>query len=163
MPRISDPTHGTVVVTTTATRVLAAAAASTAEITRHGVELRPEVPIGTRDPDRLTLIVDGAKARLSPGAGRYSRRSYRVDAWVDDVHYVLKPEVDGSTLCADGVERGYFPGPEEPAAWLPGTTPTDAAIGYALTTAFGVTARSLYDVLFSAARTPVVGSQRPIA
>ena len=150
-------------VTATDIRVLAAVAGSAAEITRHGDHERAEVPIGTRDPNRLTLIVDGVRARITPGAARYSRRSYRVEAWVADVHYVLQPEADGSTLSADGVERGFFPEVDQPAAWLPGATLTDAVVGYALSAAFGVKARSLYDTLFSAARDPVVGSQRPIA
>ncbi|GGS14751.1 MULTISPECIES: hypothetical protein [Actinokineospora] len=162
MPRITDETHGTVVVTTTETRVLAAVATTAAEITRSGDETRPDVPIGTRDADCLTLVVNGSPARLAPGNGRYSRRSYRVDAWVGDVHYLLKPEADGSTLLADGVERGFFPEQNLPAVWLPGSSPQDAAIGYALAAAFGVQARSLYDTVFHAAVDPVVGTQRPI-
>jgi hypothetical protein len=160
VPRITDETHGTVVVTTTDTRVLAAVAGSAAEISRRGDEVSPDVPIGTRDPDRLTLVVDGARARIAPGAGRLSRRSFRVEAWVDEVRYTLRPEDDGSTLSADGAERAFFPGEDIPAVWLPGSTPRDAAVGYALAAAFGVRARSVYDAVFSVARDPVVGSQR---
>lgn len=162
MSRITDETHGTVVVTATATRVLAAVAGTAAEISRRGDGPRPDVPIGTRDPDQLVLIVDGLRGRITPGTGRYTRRSYRVEAWAHDVHYVLSPEDDGSTLTADGAERGFFPGGDQPAIWLPESTTLDAAIGYALAAAFGVKARSLYDAVFSVARDPVVGTQRPI-
>lgn len=162
MSRITDETHGTVVVTATATRVLAAVAGTAAEITRHGDGSRADVPIGTRDPNELTFVADGVRGRIAPGSGRYTRRSYRVEAWAHEVHYVLTPEADGSTLSANGAERGFFPGGEHPALWLPGATPLDAAVGYALAAAFGVKARSLYDALFSVARSPVVGTQHPI-
>ncbi|MGW5054922.1 hypothetical protein [Actinokineospora sp. NPDC004072] len=162
MPRITDETHGTVVVTTTETRVLAAVGAATAEISRSGEPTRADVPIGTREADRLTLVVAGSPARLAPGPGRYSRRSYRVDAWVGEAHYLLKPEADGSALAVDGAERAFFPGGTLPAVWLPGSRERDAAVGYALVAAFGVGARSLYDAVFHVAVDPVVGSQRPI-
>jgi hypothetical protein len=162
VPRITDETHGTVVVTATDTRVLAAVAGSAAEISRRGEQDRPTVPIGTRDPGRLTLVVDGVRARVAPGTGKLSRRSFRVDAWVEEVHYALRPEADGSTLTADGAERGFFPGDDRPAVWLPGATPRDAAVGYALAAAFGVRAKSLYDAVFTVARDPVVGTQHPI-
>lgn len=161
MPRITDETHGTVVVTSTATRVLAAVAGTAVEITRHGDAVRGDVPIGTREPDSLTFTAAGVRGRIAPGAGKYSRRSYRVEAWAEDVHYVLAPEADGSALTVDGVERGFFPGGDQPAVWLPGSSPLDAAAGYALAAAFGVKARSLYDAVFTVARDPVVGSQRP--
>lgn len=149
-------------VTVAETRVLAAVGARAAEITRAGERTRQEVPIGTRDPDRLSLLVDGRRARLVPGVGKYSRKSYRVEAWVGEAHYLLKPEVDGSALCVDGAERAFFPGGDQPAIWLPDqATSRDAMIGYALVGAFGVGARSLYDAVMSVAVMPVVGGKPP--
>jgi hypothetical protein len=155
---VEDPLHGVVIVHTDIERGWIEVAgdgfpavhlrrSDTAEVSRY-------VPIGTRDAAHLTLTVDGTPAALSPGRGRFTRGSFRVDAHVDGVHYVFRPsDEDGSRLSRDGQPLGELLLESETvelmAAWAPGADvrPQDAAIGYALATAFGTGAESTLTML----------------
>ncbi len=112
-------------------------------------EVSTYVPIGTRDPAHLTLTVDGTPAVLSPGRGRFTRGSFRVDAHVGELRYRLHPsDEDGSIFSRDGQWLGVLMLEPETvelmAVWSPGADvrPQDAALGYALATAFGTGAES---------------------
>jgi hypothetical protein len=116
------------------------------------------VPIGTRRAEHLTLSVDGVPATITPGRGRFTRGSFRVDAEVDDVRYRLTPsDADASALLRDGRRLGQLmlePETIELAAfWATDAhvQPTDAAVGYALATAFGTGAKHTLVMLLEAA------------
>jgi hypothetical protein len=86
---------------------------------------------------------------LSPGRGRFTRGSYQVDAQVGGTHYTFRPsDEDGSRLSRDGQRLGELLLEPETvelmAVWAPGADvrPQDAALGYALATAFGTGAES---------------------
>jgi hypothetical protein len=120
----------------------------------EAAEVSQYVPIGTRDAAQLTLTVDGTPAALSPGRGRFTRGSFRVDARLDEVHYRFEPaDDDGSRLLRDGQRLGELMLEPETvellAVWSPGADvrPRDAAIGYALATAFGTGAESTLGML----------------
>ncbi|MFD5412121.1 hypothetical protein [Streptomyces nojiriensis] len=113
-------------------------------------EADPQITIGTRDPAHLTLRVDGATVGLLPGKGRLSRHSYRVDVTYDGADYRLVPDsVPGSRLTRDGVHLGDFTSDGDEtviAEWREDREirPADAAIGYALASAFGTGAQPLW-------------------
>jgi hypothetical protein len=155
---VEDPLHGVVIVHTDIDRGWIEVAgdgfpavhlrrSDTAEVSQY-------VPIGTRDPAHLTLTVDGVRAALSLGRGRFTRGSFRVDAHVDGVHYAFRPsDEDGSRLSRDGQRLGDLMLEPETvelmAVWTPGAEvrPQDAAVGYALATAFGTGAESTLTML----------------
>ncbi|MGW5848984.1 hypothetical protein ACWFQ8_13720 [Streptomyces sp. NPDC055254] len=116
----------------------------------------PAVAIGTRDPDNLTLHIDGHRADLRPAKGRLSRRSYRVEATYDGARYRLVPDsLTTSRLTREGVHLGDFScdGDEHPRArWQDGrdVRPADASIGYLLASAFGTGAQPLWMMLTDA-------------
>jgi hypothetical protein len=102
-----------------------------------------------------TLSVDGSPGTISPGRGRFTRGSFRVDARVDDVQYRLTPsDADGSALLCDGKRLGQLM--QEPetielmAVWTDNAEvqPRDAAVGYALATAFDTGAEHTFVMLF---------------
>lgn len=150
---VEDPRYGVVIVHTDAEKGWIEVAgdgfpsvhlrrSAAAEVSRH-------VPIGTRDPAHLTLTVAGSPATLAIGRGRFTRGSFRVDASVDGVHYRLHPsDDDGSELTRDGRKLGVLMLEPETielmAVWRPDADvrPQDAAVGYALATAFGTGAES---------------------
>lgn len=114
----------------------------------------PYVPIGTRRAEHLTLSVDGSPATISPGRGRFTRGSFRVDARADDVGYRLTPsDDDGSALLRDGRRLGQLmlepKTAELLAVWADDAEvqPRDAAVGYALATAFGTGAEHTFVML----------------
>jgi hypothetical protein len=114
----------------------------------------PYVPIGTRHPEHLTFSVDSSPATLTPGCGRFTRGSFRVDAVVNDVRYRLAPsDADGSALLRDGKRLGEFllePETIELMAVWADDQPVqarDAAVGYALATAFGTGAEHTLTML----------------
>ncbi|MFC8844979.1 hypothetical protein ACFT8Q_33520 [Streptomyces griseoincarnatus] len=84
----------------------------TVEIRRSpDTEVATHVPIGTRDPGRLTLLVDGVEETLRPAKGFLSRRSYRVEAVsaTRERRYVLVPDsTDTSRLLRDKRRLGVF-------------------------------------------------------
>ncbi|RPK93961.1 hypothetical protein [Streptomyces sp. ADI98-10] len=108
-----------------------------------GAEVDDHIVIGTRDPRRLTLTVDGREATIVPGKGKLRRRSYRVDVRCTGASYRLVPDsVPSSRLTRDGRHIGDFSSDGDRrvlAEWRDGATvePADAAIGYALAAAFG--------------------------
>jgi hypothetical protein len=119
-------------------------AVCTAVVERSGdVEPARHVPIGTRSAEHLTMTVDGRPADLRPGPGGLTRGSYQVTAVLDGVTYLLKPSSSTeSRLTRDGARIGEFSrkSPTEVLAWWEAgaeITPVDAAIGYALSAAFG--------------------------
>ncbi|MEW2136342.1 hypothetical protein AB0892_06985 [Streptomyces sp. NPDC005409] len=121
-----------------------------------GAAVDPHIAIGTRDPALLTLRIDGAQAEVRPAKGRLSRRSYRVDVEYGGVRYRLVPDsVPSSRLTRDGVHIGDFTcdGDETVvAAWKEGSRiqAADAAIGYALASAFGTGGQPLWMMLADA-------------
>ncbi|MEI5036196.1 hypothetical protein RB201_36705 [Streptomyces sp. S1A(2023)] len=108
-----------------------------------GTEVDDHIAIGTRDPRRLTLTVDGQEATIKPGKGRIRRRSYRVDVRCAGTSYRLVPDsIPSSRLTRNGRRLGDFSSGGDRrvlAEWRPGAAvePRDAAIGYALAAAFG--------------------------
>ncbi|MEU9004135.1 hypothetical protein [Streptomyces sp. NPDC048551] len=106
-------------------------------------EVDPQTAIGTRDPERLTMTIDGRTAVLKPAKGALSRRSYRVDVEFEGVGYRLVPDsVPSSRLTRDGRHLGDFSSEGDElvlAEWREDAEvrPTDAAVGYALASAFG--------------------------
>ncbi|MGW6983024.1 hypothetical protein ACWGE1_26925 [Streptomyces sp. NPDC054932] len=106
-------------------------------------EADPQIAIGTRDPAHLTLRVDGTEAGLLPAKGRFTRHSYRVDVEYGGAHYRLVPDsVPSSRLTRDGLHLGDFSSDGDEtvlAQWREDREirPADAAIGYALASAFG--------------------------
>ncbi|MER7845191.1 hypothetical protein ABTZ03_14740 [Kitasatospora sp. NPDC096077] len=103
----------------------------------------PQIAIGTRDAERLTLTVDGAPVPLRPGRGRFLRGSYRVEVSHRGAVYVLVPDsIPSSRLTRDGRRLGDFSCDGDQiviADWREDADarPADAAIGYALAAAFG--------------------------
>ncbi len=155
---VEDPLHGLVIVHTDIERgwvEVAGEGFPAVHLRRsEAAEVSRYVPIGTRDPAHLTLTVAGTQATLSPGRGRFTRGSFRVDATVDDVHYRFHPsDEDGSRLSRDGQRLGDLMLEPETielmAVWAPGAAvyPRDAALGYALATAFGTGAESTLTML----------------
>jgi hypothetical protein len=150
---VEDPLHGVVIVHTDIDKgwIEVAGDGFPAVHLRRGetADVSSYVPIGTRDPAQLALTVDGTPATLSLGRGRFTRGSFRVDAHVDGVHHRFHPsDEDGSHLSRDGQRLGELMLEPETvelmAVWAPGADvrPRDAALGYALATAFGTGAES---------------------
>jgi hypothetical protein len=120
----------------------------TALIERHGSPARTgHVPIGTRDAASLTMLVDGERAVLRPGPGRYTRGSYLVRVRHRAVAYHYRPKSpDTHRLLRDGARLGDFEVRKDGSidvTWHEGARPTatDAAVGYALAAAFGAGAQ----------------------
>ncbi|MFI1987888.1 hypothetical protein [Actinoplanes sp. NPDC020271] len=107
----------------------------------HQPELQAHIPIGTRDRQHLWMTVDDLPAILRPGAGRWSRFSYRVVVEHDGRQYVYRPRTaESSRLQRDGFAVGDFTIAESgkvKATLVESAGPLDAAIGYALAAAFG--------------------------
>ncbi|WP_406862204.1 hypothetical protein ABZO31_17755 [Streptomyces sp. HUAS MG47] len=112
------------------------------------------IPVGTRDPARLTLTVDGREARLRPGKGRVFRRSFRVDATVDGVRYRLVPcSYVESRFSRGGKALGRLDSTGDGlvgAEWdtEPDTAPDalSLALGTALAAAFGTGAAPWWEI-----------------
>lgn len=158
---VEDPLHGVVIVHTDIERgsiEIAADGMPAVHLHRSDTaEVSPYVPIGTRDAAQLTLTVDGIPAELALGRGRFTRASYRVDAHVGGHHYRFHPSDEhGNRLLRDGKRLGDLMLEPETielmAVWLPGVAvaPQDAAVGYALATAFGTGAESALTMLVNA-------------
>ncbi|WP_411076131.1 hypothetical protein [Streptomyces sp. cmx-4-7] len=132
-----------------------------------GTSPESHVPIGTRDPERLTLTVDGAEETLRPAKGFLTRRSYRVEAAsVTRGHtYLLVPDSLGTSgLLRDGRRLGVFTSSGDghvSADWDtadrdtadasgPSPEPYDASLGYALAAAFGTGAEPMWRLTLDA-------------
>ncbi|MFD0124810.1 hypothetical protein [Streptomyces virginiae] len=113
-------------------------------------EADPQIAIGTRDPAHLTMRVDDTAVELQPAKGRLSRHSYRVDVTYDGADYRLVPDsVPSSRLTRDGIHLGDFSSDGDEtviAEWREDREirPADAAIGYALASAFGTGAQPMW-------------------
>lgn len=136
-----------------------------------GTALESHVPIGTRDPDRLNLLIDGVEEILRPAKGFLTRRSYRV-AVVSAARkctYLLVPDSVGtSRLLRDRRRLGVFTSTGDgkvSVEWEPGRAPEpyDAAVGYALAAAFGTGAEPMWKLTLDAALDlwPTRPSDRP--
>ncbi|MFF1272215.1 hypothetical protein ACFVZC_02105 [Streptomyces marokkonensis] len=136
----------------------------TVEIRRApGTPLETHVPIGTRDPGRLTLLVDGAEETLRPAKGFLTRRSYRVEvvSGTRQCGHLLVPDSLGtSRLLRDGRRLGVFTSTGDgkvTAEWETGNgaknapEPYDASVGYALAAAFGTGAEPMWKLTLDAA------------
>ncbi|WP_030299478.1 hypothetical protein [Streptomyces katrae] len=121
------------------------------------------VPIGTRDPEHLTLLVDGAEETLRPSKGFLTRRSYRVEvvSGARECRYLLVPGSLGtSRLLRDERLLGLFASSGDgrvSADWeAPGKSegardPYDASVGYGLAAAFGTGAEPMWQLTLNAA------------
>ncbi|MFG2976203.1 hypothetical protein ACGFYY_24885 [Streptomyces sp. NPDC048331] len=121
------------------------------------------VPIGTRDPEQLTLLVDGAAETLLPAKGFLTRRSYRVEvvSGARKCRYLLVPDSIGtSRLLRDERLLGVFSSTGDgyvSAEWEvvgetePAHEPYDASVGYALAAAFGTGAEPMWQLTLNAA------------
>ncbi|MFE2145459.1 hypothetical protein ACFXA3_27610 [Streptomyces sp. NPDC059456] len=148
--------------------------AGTLGVSGHGlppVEIRrapgtspvSHVPIGTRDPEHLTLLVDGAGTALRPSKGFLTRRSYRVEvvSAARECRYVLVPDSLGtSRLLRDGRLLGVFASTgdghvsadwEAASATGEAQEPYDASVGYGLAAAFGTGAEPMWQIALNAA------------
>ncbi|GAA3047446.1 hypothetical protein GCM10010464_09560 [Pseudonocardia yunnanensis] len=137
---------------------------------RSGVPLLGYIPIGTRDPAALTLRVAGTRQELNPAKAGLSRRSYRVRARIDSVDLLLTPNSPTTARLVRG--RSYKPERElgvyerlddgsVAARWHQDVAvlgvvapaarpePAEAAVGYALATAFGTGARFFLFAMFA--------------
>ncbi|MFI1246857.1 hypothetical protein ACH4TY_09095 [Streptomyces anulatus] len=118
-----------------------------------GAEVDDHIVIGTRDPRRLTLTVDGREATITPAKGKLRRRSYRVDVRCAGTSYRLVPDsIPSSRLTRDGKHTGDFSSDGDRrvlAEWRSGAVvePADAAIGYALAAAFGTGGQPMWMML----------------
>ncbi|OEU90541.1 hypothetical protein DB35_05015 [Streptomyces abyssalis] len=136
----------------------------TVEVRRApGTTPESQVPIGTRDPERLTLAVDVAEEALRPAKGFLTRRSYRVEvvSVTRGRRYLLVPDSLGtSRLLCDGWLLGVFTSSGDgnvTAEWetegdsgrIP--DPYDASVGYALAAAFGTGAEPMWKLTLNAA------------
>ncbi|MFD0265689.1 hypothetical protein ACFVGY_03710 [Streptomyces sp. NPDC127106] len=121
-----------------------------------------QVPIGTRDPDALTLAVGGTPVVLRPAKGFLTRRSYRVDAGEGGAgyaHRLVPVSLGTSRLLRDGVPLGEFTSTGDgqvTVEWSEdgtGARPEayDAAMGYALAAAFGTGAEPWWELALNAA------------
>ncbi|MFG2486076.1 MULTISPECIES: hypothetical protein [Streptomyces] len=116
----------------------------------RATEADPQIAIGTRDPAHLTMHVDDTAVELQPAKGRLSRHSYRVDVRYDGADYRLVPDsVPSSRLTRDGMHLGDFSSDGDEtviAEWREDREirPADAAIGYALASAFGTGAQPMW-------------------
>ncbi|MFJ9775521.1 hypothetical protein ACIRVF_30465 [Kitasatospora sp. NPDC101157] len=103
----------------------------------------PQIAIGTRDAAHLSLTVDGVAVPLRPGKGKFLRGSYRVETTHEGAVYALVPDsIPSSRLTRDGKRLGDFSCDGDQivlAEWRKDAParPADAAIGYALASAFG--------------------------
>ncbi|WP_344015957.1 hypothetical protein [Streptomyces thermospinosisporus] len=123
-----------------------------------GTPLETHVPIGTRDPERLTMTVDGTPVPLRPAKGFLTRRSYRVDTGPDErgTRYRLIPSgVETSRLLRDGRPLAEFTSAGDgrvTVEWRPDAAPepADAALGHALAAAFGTGAEPMWRLTLDA-------------
>ncbi|MFB7178779.1 hypothetical protein ACFCYI_13860 [Streptomyces sp. NPDC056257] len=115
-----------------------------------GAAVESHVPIGARDPDRLSMTVGGAEVALRPAKGFLTRRSYRVDVG----EYRLVPDsLDGSRLLRDGAVLGVFSSSGDgrvSVEWKGEPGADDAAVGYALAAAFGTGAEPMWKLALDA-------------
>jgi hypothetical protein len=124
-----------------------------------GAEADDHIVIGTRDPRRLTLTVDGQDATIAPGKGKLRRRSYRVDVRCAGTSYRLVPDsIPSSRLTRNGKHIGDFSSDGDRrvlAEWRDGAAvePLDAAIGYALAAAFGTGGQPMWMMVVDAIST----------
>ncbi|MBT2418541.1 hypothetical protein J7F01_19690 [Streptomyces sp. ISL-22] len=115
-----------------------------------GTEAADHIPVGTRDGALLTLTVDGVEAAVAPAKGRLTRHSYRVDVRHAGRVWRLVPDsMAGSRLLRDERHIGDFSSQGDGGVWAewrqdPAPDPTDAALGYALATAFGTGADPMW-------------------
>ncbi|MEV7015841.1 hypothetical protein [Streptomyces sp. NPDC093991] len=129
-----------------------------------GTPLRTRVPIGTRGPDRLTLLVDGVQETLRPAKGFLTRRSYRVEAVsaARRCRHVLVPDSRDTSRLLRGKRRlGVFTSAGDGKVTVTwdstdgrpetGAEPYDASVGYALAAAFGTGAEPMWNLALEAA------------
>ncbi|MFJ4869488.1 hypothetical protein [Streptomyces sp. NPDC088757] len=154
-----DPHFGAVAIEldhSAGTLAVRGAGLPTVEVRRApGTTPDTHVPIGTRDPERLTLTVDGTEETLRPAKGFLTRRSYRVEATsaTRGHAYLLVPDsLDTGRLLRDGRPLGVFTSSgdghvtadwEAPNASAHPPEPYDASMGYALAAAFGTGAEPM--------------------
>uniref|UniRef100_A0AAU2K151 Uncharacterized protein n=1 Tax=Streptomyces sp. NBC_00049 TaxID=2903617 RepID=A0AAU2K151_9ACTN len=115
-----------------------------------GAAVDSAVPIGTRDPDGLSMTLDGAEVSLRPAKGFLTRKSYRVDV---GEHRLVPDSLDGSRLLRGAVVLGVFSSSGDGRVsvdWKGEPTAHDAAVGYALAAAFGTGAEPMWKLTLDA-------------
>ncbi|KWT61014.1 hypothetical protein ADL21_16080 [Streptomyces albus subsp. albus] len=129
-----------------------------------GTPLESHVPIGTRDPERLAMSVDGVAVDLRPAKGFLTRKSYRVDvarkgpataATAGYGHRLVPVSLGTSRLLRDGTLLGVLTSTGDgrvTAEWEKGAAPVpyDASVGYALAAAFGTGAEPMWKLAWDA-------------
>ncbi|WP_274031665.1 hypothetical protein [Streptomyces sp. MMBL 11-1] len=127
-------------------------------------EIDDHIVIGTRDPRHLTITVDGEAATIKPAKGRLRRQSYRVDVVCAGTRYRLVPDsIPCSRLTRDGKHLGDFSSDGDRrviAEWREDAgpiEPLDAAVGYALSAAFGTGGQPMWMMLVDAISTALPG------
>jgi hypothetical protein len=121
------------------------------------VEVLARIPIGTRDADALTMLVNDTPVDLQPGPGKLTKGSYAVTAIYGGVNYRLDPHTsDASWFRRDDAFLGTFTRSfDGDIKWEPfrgvEVTATDAVMGYALAAAFGTGAASTVWLVIEAA------------
>ncbi|MEV6394010.1 hypothetical protein AB0M39_04380 [Streptomyces sp. NPDC051907] len=124
-----------------------------------GSEREDHIAIGTRDPEQLTMTIDGRQVKLDPAKGKLSRRSYRVDVEHEGTAYRLVPDsIPSSRLTRDGIHVGDFSSDGDGrviAEWREDAEvePLDASVGYALAAAFGTGAQPMWMMAIDAVST----------
>lgn len=123
----------------------------------EGTTVAPQVPIGTRDPDRLSMEVGGTAVPLRPAKGFLTRRSYRVDIGGGDSGYryrLVPVSLGSSRLLRGGVPLGVFSSTGDgkvSVEWKGGQPEEyDASVGYALAAAFGTGADPMWKLALDA-------------
>ncbi|MGX1977148.1 hypothetical protein [Streptomyces kronopolitis] len=136
-----------------------AAALPSAILRRTGVERdHRQAPIGTRDPARLAMYLEGRAVSLTSGRGRVRKASFRVGVHAGGRRYAFMPTSKAvSTLHRDGkmVARFVWTADRKSAAiWSPDPSyvpqAEDAAVGYLLAASFGTGAAGAFSLLLDA-------------
>lgn len=168
-----DPLWGSIVLAhdsgTAARMTIAGESIPTSSIQRiGGAATRTDVPIGTRNPARLRLLIDDHDFDMHPAPGGFSRRSHRVTVtgrghtWLFAAATPTAHRLVRGSRYTGGNEIGMFTEFEHAvtAEWThdirfagivadqEDSTPLDCSLGYLLAAAFGTGAQLMLFALF---------------
>lgn len=124
-----------------------------------GAEVDRFVPVGSRRPADLEMLVGGEPATIVPEPGKWTRGSYRVRVVTQDGEYLFKPNSIATTqLRRDGTKLADFSMDDDEGDFIVYWIQTrervlsaDAAIGYALSVAFRTGALGFWSMLLRGA------------
>ncbi|MFC9892732.1 hypothetical protein ACFVMC_03475 [Nocardia sp. NPDC127579] len=135
-------------------------------IERVGPRTRKNVPLGTRDTNRIVARVDDREIKVSPGMGRLLKRTFRIVVRIDDRYLSFRPSTIDTVMFINGksyeIEKHFcdltarVDGTVDVLWAVPQTvellgktveppipSTEDLLIGYALAAAFGTGALSM--------------------